>query len=323
MKKLIISVWCMCSFFSVIAQEKKVSFTGKPIVTIFANYHAGLGHANENSGFDLERSYLGYEFSVTDRLSGKVVFDIGPSKAKDAELERIAYVKNAMLSWKPGKFTLDFGLITLEEFNIQEKFWGYRYILKSFNDEYKFGSSADLGVIGKYKFNQWLTADVTFINGEGYKKLNKDNNYRYGAGVTVNPIKGVTLRGYYDCYNGDGKDAKAQQSLALFAGYQHSRFNIGAEYNKMYNSKFADGNGQSGYSIYSTVNVAKKIALFGRYDKIDSSHDWNARNDGQRILAGLQYTPIKQLKLAPNFTTWNAAQGKAESFLYLNLEFKI
>lgn len=104
-----------------------------------------------------------------------------------------------MLSWTPGNFTLDFGLVKTEQFSLQESFWGYRYILKSFDDEYKFGPSADMGIIGKYRFNDYISADLSFTNGEGYKKINKDNNYRYGAGVTLTPVT-VLHSGYTEIF---------------------------------------------------------------------------------------------------------------------------
>lgn len=307
---------------STFAQEKKISFTGKPIVTIFANVHSGLGRANGDAGFDLERSYLGYQFSVTDQLSGKVIFDIGPSKVAGSDLERIAYIKNAMLTWKTGSFTLDFGLIGLEQFNIQEKFWGYRYIWKSFQDEYKFNSSADMGIIGKYKLNEWLAADVTLINGEGYKKINKDNHFRYGAGMTLTPLKSLTLRAYWDLYNGDGDGSENQQSLALFAGYKHTKLNVGVEYNKLFNAKFKSEEDLNGYSAYATVNLWKKFALLGRYDHLSSKNDYFS-GDEQRGLAGLQYSPNKYLQLSPNFQIVKPREGKADSYLFLNLCFKL
>lgn len=305
-------------------EEKKFKITGSPIVTVFANYHAGIGRANKESGFALDRSYFGYQFHLSKQISGKVVFDIGPTKVAGSDLERVAYVKNAMLSWKTGDFTLNFGLIGLEQFNIQEKFWGYRYILKSFQDEYKFGSSADMGVVGKYKFASWFSADLTFINGEGYKKLNKDNKYRYGIGLTFYPVQNLTVRGYFDnsSKNIEGEDTKDQQNLALFAGYKTRRFSLGAEYNAMYHTKFKEDADQSGFSVYSTVKLASKFDVFGRYDYLTSKDDWSSA-DGQRLLFGLQYNPIKQLKIAPNFTSWNPASGKASSFAYLSLEFKI
>lgn len=304
------------------AQEKTFRFSGKPIVTLFTNVHTGIGSAGNEAGFELERSYLGYAFQVTKELSGKVVFDIGPSKVEGSDLERIAYVKNAMLSWQTGNFTLDFGLISLVQFNVQEKFWGYRYIRKSFQDEYKFNSSADMGVIGKYKFTPWLSADLNFVNGEGYKKLNKDNHFRYGAGITLTPLKNLLIRLYGDLYNGDGGESKDQYSTALFLGYRNKRFYAGAEYNRLFNSAFGDGQDRTGYSVYASVNLSAKFALFGRFDYLSSRHDFSP-DDQQYGLAGLQYTPNKYLRLSPNYRIKNPRTGESESYLYLNVCFNL
>lgn len=304
--------------------EEKTEFklTGKPIVTIYANYSAGLGHANKESGFALERSYLGYQFKVSNNLGGRVVFDVGPTKIPGSDLERVAYVKNAMLSWTPGNFTFNAGLIGLEQFEVQEKFWGYRYIWKSFQDEYKFNSSADMGIIAKYKFNKYVSADITFINGEGYKKLNKDNNNRYGAGITLTPIRELTLRAYYDRYDGDGENAKAQESMALFVGYKHKWFSLGLEYNKLWNSDFVGQQDKTGYSAYATVYLNKKFSAFGRYDDL-SSKDHYFKGDERRSIIGLQYEPLRYLRISPNFQTVNPSNGKASNFLFVNVEFKI
>ncbi len=326
MKKILMSVVLIIACMSSFGQEEKKKFqiTGKPIVTVFANYHAGLGDANKESGFALDRAYLGYQFSLTEKLSGKVVFDMGSTKVDGADLERVAYIKNAMLSWKTGDFTLDFGLIGLEQFNVQEKFWGYRYIMKSFQDEYKFGSSADMGILGRYKFTKWLSADITISNGEGYKKLNGDNKYRYAVGATLFPVKGLTIRAYYDLASksSDADGLKDQQNLAFFAGYKHKLFSLGGEYNQMFNTKSKEDKDQNGFSVYSTVKLAEKFDAFGRYDNLASKDDWSSA-DGQRVLIGIQYSPIKQLKIAPNFSTWNPREGKSSSFAYLNIEFKL
>ena len=115
---------------------------GKAIVQVFANFHAGFGAQENNIGFDLERAYLGYEYKFKGGLSVKAVMDIGKS-SDVSDNQRLAYIKNAMVSWKKGNLTLNGGLISTTQFNFQEKFWGYRYVMKSFQDQYKFGSSAD------------------------------------------------------------------------------------------------------------------------------------------------------------------------------------
>ena len=49
MKRLSFFVLFTLSILILRAQEQKITITGKPIVTLFANYHTGLGHANSNS----------------------------------------------------------------------------------------------------------------------------------------------------------------------------------------------------------------------------------------------------------------------------------
>lgn len=304
-------------------QETKteLKITGKPIVAVYANYSAGLGNANGQSGFNLDRSYLGYQFNFSKDLGGKVVFDVGSTKVAGSDLERVAYIKNAMLSWTPGNFTFNVGLIGLEQFGLQEKFWGYRYIWKSFQDEYKFNSSADMGIVAKYKFNKWLSADVTFINGEGYKKVNKDNNNRYGVGVTVTPIKPLTLRAYVDRYDADGAGKEAQQSMALFAGYKHQYFSLGLEYNKLWSSDFIKNQDKTGYSAYATVFINKKFAVYGRYDEL-TSKDHYFSGETRRAIAGVQYSPLRYLNFSPNIQTQNPSNGKASTYLFMNMEIK-
>ena len=79
--------------------------TVKPIVTIFSNFGTGIGQgADNNSGFNLDRVYLGASFNLTESLSGRVRLDIGNPEASGSKLERVAYVKNAELNWKTGNF---------------------------------------------------------------------------------------------------------------------------------------------------------------------------------------------------------------------------
>ena len=208
---------------------------GKAIVQVFGNFHTGFGAQNDDRGFELERSYFGYEYNFGKGLSAKAVMDIGKSSNVD-DYQRIAYIKNAMVSWKRGNLTLNGGLISTTQFNFQEKFWGYRYIMKSFQDQYKFGNSADLGISVSYKFADWVSADAIIVNGEGYKKIQVNDGLNYGLGVTLTPVKGFQIR-LYGGLNESGVEGKANTvNMAAFAGYKHDKFTIGAEYNHMLNA---------------------------------------------------------------------------------------
>ena len=307
-KNLIVAAFLACIGISANAQDVKVEEPkGKAIVQTFGNFNVNFG-ANDNKGFDLERAYLGYEYKLGNGLSVKSVMDIGKS-SDVSDMQRIAYIKNAMLSWKKGSMTLNGGLISTTQFNFQEKFWGYRYIMKSFQDQYKFGSSADLGMSVAYKFANWISADAIVVNGEGYKKVQKDNGLNYGLGVTLTPVKGFQIR-LYGGLNASAEEGKEDIiNMAAFAGYKNDKFTVGAEYNYMMNASYKSGKDQYGYSLFASMKVAKDTELYARFDDLCSNDEWNIAKDEQAAIVGAQFKLGKNVKLAPNF---RMAMPKAE-----------
>ena len=321
--KVILAGILACIGITAQAQDAKVEEPkGKAIVQVFGNFHSGFGVNNDDRGFELERSYLGYEYKLGDGLSVKGVMDIGKS-SDVSDYQRIAYIKNAMVSWKKGNFTLNGGLISTTQFNFQEKFWGYRYIMKSFQDEYKFGSSADLGISASYKFADWVSADAIIVNGEGYKKVQKNDGLNYGLGVTLTPVKGFQVR-LYGGLNESGQDGKSDVvNMAAFAGYKCDRLTIGAEYNHMLNASNTKGNDQFGYSAFASVKVAKNADIYARFDDLYSKNDWNISKDEQAAIIGAQFKLGKYVKVAPNFrmSMPKADGAKNEYSAYVNCYF--
>ena len=273
---------------------------GKAIVQVFGNFHSGFGENNNDRGFELERSYLGYEYKIGHSLTVKGVMDIGKS-SNVSDYHRIAYIKNAMVSWKNGNFTLNGGLISTTQFNFQEKFWGFRYVMKSFQDQYKFGSSADLGLSVSYKFADWFSADAIVVNGEGYKKIQKNDGLNYGLGATFTPLKGLNIR-LYSGLNESGEEGKADiVNMAAFVGYKCDRFTIGVEYNHLLNASNKEGNDQYGYSAFASAKVSRNADVYLRFDDLYSKEDWNISKDEQAAIIGAQFKLGKYVKIAPNF----------------------
>ena len=324
MKKMVILAGMLaCIGISAKAQDgKKEEPKGKAIIQVFGNFNASFENDEHSLGFVLERSYLGYEYNLGKGLSIKGVMDVGKSSAVD-DYHRIAYIKNAMISWKKGGWTLNGGLISTTQFNFQEKFWGYRYIMKSFQDQYKFGSSADLGISVAYKFADWVSADAIIVNGEGYKKIQINNGLNYGLGVTLTPVKGFQMRVYGGLNESGDKDKKNSINLAAFAGYKHEKFTIGAEYNHMWNAAYADNANQYGYSVFGSVKLAKFADIYARFDDLYSGNDWNIAKDESTAILGAQFKLGKYVKIAPNFrfTAPKADGAKEGYFAYVNCYF--
>lgn len=305
----------------VIAQNFEPS--GKPLLKLFSNFHSTFSDGESLSAFELQRAYIGYQYDFSPNWSAKANLDIGNPGVGRHEMS--AYIKNAFAKYSKDRLSVEFGLISTKQFKVQEKFWGYRYIEKSFQDGYKFNSSADLGASVSYEFSDAFSADLIIANGEGYKRVEADSVLRTGIGVTLTPIKNLTVRGYTDWM----KDDINQQSYAAFIGYQLDALSVGVEYNLQQNNRMREGHDFSGVSFYSTFQL-KKAKLFARFDHLASAkvgnatEGWNIERDGQLILAGFEFSPVRGVKFAPNYRGWfpkDATQKNANS-IYINCEIK-
>ena len=318
--------------FQVISQEntepKEESFkpNGKPIITVFANVNTLINDGKAQTGFQLTRGYLGYEYNFSKNFSGKIVFDIG--NIGNVKYQMISFVKYAMMTYTYNNLSINFGLIPTTEFTVQEKFWGHRYVEKSYQDLYAFNPSADLGASATYKFNDIVSADLAVFNGEGYKIQQMDNYFKTAVGVTINPIKKLTVRLVFDVM---GKDS-TQFTYGGFVGYKEEKFVVGAEYNLQQNHLMEPNHDYYGPSVYGTYNISKKFGVYARYDKLNSNvsadaetSPWNFLKDGQQLIGGFEYAPVKGIKISPNYRGWipDDSTKSYTNAIFLNVEVKL
>lgn len=303
--------------------------TGKPILTVFTNYKAGLGNVNNVSGFNLDRAFVGYEGFFAKGFSAKVVMNVETQSDDNGNTKFNGYLKNAQVDWRGYGFFVSAGLVNLKQFSEQENFWGHRYVFKSFQEEYGIAFCEDIGVVAGYEFSPVISADIAFTNGEGRKFKNMDNRYKYGAGITLKPLKGLILRLYGDIYDipkyleDNMVKRDKQYSIASFAGYANKYFSIGVEYNRVFNYKFDSKQDANGYSAYTTINITPKMHIYGRFDYFDTAGNMKYDNEGHAIICGFEYSPIKQIRISPNYQSWKSSKGKRENFLLLSVECKI
>jgi hypothetical protein len=329
MKKSLLIILTMfgLSICTINAQDTtKFKPSGKVEVLIFTDFsHSSTGETSVNK-FEVTRAYFGYSYNFIPSLSGRVVMDFGNPGV--GSLQMTGMLKFAYLQYQKQNLTVKFGLISNTSFDVQEKFWGYRYILKSFQDQYGLSPSADFGLSTEYKFNDIISADVMVQNGEGFKVQDADSALKTGIGVTLYPLKNIKLRGYYDFMK---KGSANQQTEALMVGYANNKFSLGVEYNYQADSKLKSGQDWSGYSAYGTYYFNAKTDLFARYDnlssvKVGSAEDpWNYSKDGQLMMLGLEFIPLKGIKIAPNYQLWTPRNSSisATSSIFLNVEIRI
>lgn len=324
MKKLLTTLTIILLFINVFSQENKEEFkpSGKPFIKVFTNYHSSFTDGVNHNMFEIQRAYFGYAFNLSKKISGKVNIDVGnPGVGK---LNMTAYLKNAYFQYKSGRLTTKFGLIGLSQFKLQEKQWEGRYLYKSFQDEHKFGSSADLGLYASYKLHDMVSIDATIANGDGYKSIEADSTLKYSCGITLSPFKGMKVRAYYDFMGNDS----TQKTISFYAGYSTGKLKVGAEYNQQLNYKITENQDRTGLSFYGSYKI-KKVRLFGRYDQLSSikignaADPWNYAKDGQGIIVGIEFSPVKGIKITPNYQGWIPANGNpVVNMAYISCEIK-
>ena len=300
MKRInIIAALLLATCLGISAQEKGEKARGRAIVQIYTNFHSGFGAVNDDRGFALSRSYIGYEYMLSRGLTLKGVLDVGQSSDVN-DYQRIAYIKNAFVGWKWRWLTINGGLIPTTQFNYQENFWGFRYVYNSFQDQYGFGSSADLGISAAYRFAKWIEADVIIANGEGFRRVQVEDGLLYGIGTTITPFRGMSFR-LYASINEGSDGAKDIVNYAMFAGYRHRYFSVALEYNIMRNSNRMAGKNLYGFSLYATGTLNRWLDIYARTDGLMSGDDWNEQNDEIAIITGAQFKLGRYIKIAPNF----------------------
>lgn len=302
--------------------------SGNMEVLVFTDFNSTTTNSKTLNKFEVTRAYFGYKYNFSRTLSGRATFDVGNPGV--GNLAYTAYLKYGYMQYKDNGLTVKFGLIQNTMYEMLESFWGNRYILKVFQDQYGFAGSADFGMSAAYDFNKVISADFMISNGEGYKVLNTDSVLKEGIGVTIHPIKEITLRGYYDNMKKTNSSV-SQGSTSLMAGYANKTFNLAAEYNSQVNNKFKSGYDFNGYSVYGTLFFNTKTSVLARYDYLSSkdntvnANSWNYAKDGSEFLIGFQYAPVKGLRISPNYQLWTPKDGTKSktSSIFLNVEIKI
>jgi len=324
---------------------------GKPIVTIFSDFTNVTSNSKTNNAFEITRAYFGYGYNFSSDFSGKIVFDVANVAAASTSpgvSAFTAFLKNAYGEYNHGIVTADLGMVGENMFSLQESVWGKRYLYKSFQDQYGFGNSADLGAKVKLQFIPEVALDMEVLNGEGYKKVQADSTFKYTVGLTVQPIKNLFARVYYDnMANQSYATSKvAQSSLNFFVGYKSEQGTLAVEYNTQNGKGNIKGQNWSGISVYGTLPIVKQLNVFARVDDLSSDKisvttttngvstttdlPWNSTKtgtDGLVYMAGVEFVPVKGIQIAPNFRYANpssdASNAGAHSVSSINVNLGI
>jgi hypothetical protein len=321
--------WILLAGSATAQDSSRFVATGKPLMTIYSNFHSELsGRQQGRTGFALTRVYLGYQYDFHPNFKAAVKLDIGsPDDLHSISgIKRYAYFKNAYLEYHTERFRWSFGLVSTKMFKLSEKYWRHRYIAKPYLDLYRFGPSADLGMVLSYKFLPSLSADFSLLNGEGYTRLQVDSAFKYALGITWKPHKRWVLRGYGDLY----RRPFTRSVVSFFTGYRSDLITLGGEADYYFNAGPEEQMDKWGASLSFSWDITGPVQYFLRLDYLNAGmrHEegkpWDLSAPGTGVITGLQYAPVDHVKMA---LTWRSRTPSAISvppvnWLLFNLEVR-
>ena len=291
-------------------------------------------NAEEKSAFNFQRQYFSYGVNVSDDVSFKVIFDVGPTNKgdvvylnKEGVLENIsedtrlvAFLKKAQIDYRKSYGKISMGLIGMNTYNIQEKNWGYRFIEKSAIDKYGFSSTADLGLGFSKSLTDQLKMSLQVVNGEGYKNPQSDKYHKIAFNSTYGEHNLVKNSGFNAgvVYTTEQTDNKQNIMTSLFGGFAGMGLRLGGQYNMLTeNTKESKV-----VSVSSNYGLKENINVFTRYDMWDDN-DEDKKNGKNNLITGIVLTCGSGLSMAPNMRMTSFEDNSDSVTEYrINFQFK-
>ena len=280
-----------------------VKVGGKIVTHYEMDLTEGADKANE---FAIKRVYITAKAKITDTLSTRVTTDVGRLKSQHshnddgAEVEGedtklTPFIKYAYLQWKApvDGVKLQFGAAGTGWTGLYDKFWGRRWVSKSFADHNKVLSTSDLGVHakGSHKdgFVQWHGG---LINGSGYGKSEGDKAKTAQLRLTVDPMAGSDSQLPISAFVSHDVGAEDDPATVMAGGLGY-KSSLGLAWFEFLNRSQGDLASQ-GLSVSVVPHLGDVASLLLRLDQWDPNTDTG--DDGvRRVLAGVTKNFAKKI----------------------------
>ncbi len=319
MKKIFyLTFFCIVLFFEQVIAQPISSDTSKFKQKVFGNIYTGFYYRlNKNitprQAFELSTALFGYQAEMGEKVRATLIYDV--SRTTDdisvsdtsGQLMNVSYhkgsdytafLKQAQIDWSFAKdFELSAGqLLNQQYLTLQDKFWGYRYIVYTFQERYRFGSPADFGARISWNRKDKINFSIGVVNGDGaFNRQDSKGLMLYHTNLEIFPVKNLTVKFYFNIC--PDNNLPASMVYSAFVGYKADKWKLGAEYNQVTHPDFSSGKTYSGYSVYCSYKISEKTDILLRYDLIENSAYYK---NNQYIIAGIQYLPVKNFFISIN-----------------------
>lgn len=253
------------------------------------------------NAFGYRRVYFTANYKQSDRFSGRIRFEAN-DKSTTAQGKPAPYIKDLYLKWKGvlgDGHDIIMGVSSPPSWEVSEKVWGYRSLIKSLQDRGKILSSRDIGVALKGR----LTSDgkvrygIMLANNESVSRETDKHKRIYGQ-LEFYPADKLsfTLGSDYASFE-DGSAV----NFNTFGGYDSGslRFGLEAYLNPRSFDDSDDRLVRSGASLFMVAQVSERISGILRIDRLQDDF-LGTKETETMVLAGFAYHAGPGVQIIPN-----------------------
>ena len=293
------------------AQDSSSKISGK----IYFEYFLPDDSAGELEQFRFKRYYFTYDKKISDDFDVKYRLDA--DRTDDGKAR--PFLKHAYISWANlvPDAKVYFGMQSTPNWWLAEEYWGYRSIEKTIKDFSGLGSAADLGIGLKGKFSKKQGYHLTYMNGTGNSKPEKDDFKKISGLYWYKPEEKFIISIYVD--REPTTTEFTNLTTAIFGGYDSEEFRAGIEYFVHKKEGITDFN-VTGISFFGTYK-SKKGNIYGRYDISDPNDIIDSDGETYMIL-GYDYKADANFHIMPNFRILGGDNIDSINEIHVNIEFK-
>jgi hypothetical protein len=274
-------------------------------------YYVAKNHDSEiegKNGFWFRRIYFTYDQSLSEEFSIRFRLELNSPGDFTTSSKLEPFLKDGYLRWSKSRHSILLGLSPTPMWNHLEKVWGYRSVIKTPGDLYKFGSSRDFGLAFRGAFDQEKRVHYHFMFANGNSTRSETNE---GKKLMLALRYQFTPEFSFEVY-GDWEDRDGptnRYSGQVFFGYQGPKFRLGAQLMHQTQKQNVGDLQLQVLSLFAVSKLEKKLWGFVRFDRTFdpiaagptvSFLPFDGTSKITFLLLGLDYRPHGQVQLMPN-----------------------
>ncbi|MCX8056544.1 MAG: hypothetical protein N3F03_02905 [Ignavibacteria bacterium] len=285
--------------FSLIQAQSLTKFSGLVYFDYFYNISNKDINKTDLQGFQFRRVFFTADFDVTNKLSAR--FRIEPEyQGIQNNNKQFVFLKDMYFLYKLNNSQFLAGLMPTPNFEIEERYWGYRSIERTQSDLRGWITVRDIGLLYRGKFFNDNFSYAVMLANNSFHGTETDKYKKIYFHLSNQVTKNFALSFDFNFANGNQNKNIYYTRIGFYGNV--SSFTGGITLVNQLRQKALSNNANQfeyGLSTFGNVQLNDEFKYFVRFDLFEPN-DKNGKDKEYTFFTGLDYRLEKNLNIIPN-----------------------